>query len=417
MLIISNCVSCLFTRLSLTVWWWWWGCVGMAHVPPTVNRPLQVPVTFPAECRTHQTYPTLVQGTWLHLATLQSSAFPCTTSIDRLSLSLSLQGTLRVLLVLLHDFPEFLCDYHFSFCDVIPPNCIQMRNLILSAFPRNMRLPDPFTPNLKVKRGSFNILILVTRVLVLLAGGTAARYSARSQDSAVICSAHQRLIKESMFGIIYILVRMFHEMWCGLIQDLDNYIKSRAPVTFLAELRGHLQVDHSLLPLCSSMYTFFSIRSPSISLRYRTSQASSIMSRWWMLWCYTWALSPLPSSTVRVGPPHPPPLLTQPTWTYSSTWWWIWTLKVKGSPTAFVYLSCFPRLPFPGRYLFLNAIANQLRYPNSHTHYFSCALLSLFSETNHEAIQEQITRWTAQFPVGAIFLLLYIYYFQNFRFF
>lgn len=53
------------------------------------------------------------------------------------------KGTLRVLLVLLHDFPEFLCDYHFSFCDVIPPNCIQMRNLILSAFPRNMRLPDP----------------------------------------------------------------------------------------------------------------------------------------------------------------------------------------------------------------------------------------------------------------------------------
>ena len=55
-----------------------------------------------------------------------------------------------MLLVLLHDFPEFLCDYHYGFCDVIPPNCIQMRNLILSAFPRNMRLPDPFTPNLKV---------------------------------------------------------------------------------------------------------------------------------------------------------------------------------------------------------------------------------------------------------------------------
>ena len=27
---------------------------------------------------------------------------------------------------------------------------MQMRNLVLSAFPRNMRLPDPFTPNLKV---------------------------------------------------------------------------------------------------------------------------------------------------------------------------------------------------------------------------------------------------------------------------
>ena len=55
-----------------------------------------------------------------------------------------------MLLVLLHDFPEFLCDYHLSFCDVIPPTCVQLRNLVLSAFPRSMRLPDPFTPNLKV---------------------------------------------------------------------------------------------------------------------------------------------------------------------------------------------------------------------------------------------------------------------------
>lgn len=47
----------------------------------------------------------------------------------------------------------------------------------------------------------------------------------------------------------------------------------------------------------------------------------------------------------------------------------------------------------PGRYLFLNAIANQLRYPNSHTHYFSCTMLYLFAEANAEAIQEQITRY------------------------
>ena len=40
------------------------------------------------------------------------------------------RGTLRVLLVLLHDFPEFLCDYHYGFCDVIPPNCIQVSNTI-----------------------------------------------------------------------------------------------------------------------------------------------------------------------------------------------------------------------------------------------------------------------------------------------
>jgi len=45
-----------------------------------------------------------------------------------------------------------------------------------------------------------------------------------------------------------------------------------------------------------------------------------------------------------------------------------------------------------GRYLFLNAIANQLRYPNNHTHYFSCVLLYLFAEASQEIIQEQITR-------------------------
>ena len=35
--------------------------------------------------------------------------------------------------------PEFLCD-HYGFCDVIPPNCIQMRNLILSAFTLNLNV-------------------------------------------------------------------------------------------------------------------------------------------------------------------------------------------------------------------------------------------------------------------------------------
>lgn len=88
------------------------------------------------------------------------------------------KGTLRLLLVLLHDFPEFLGQYYFRLCDAIPPSCVQvsrfrlgdalqqrnklliiifriillqMRNLVLSAFPRKMQLPDPFTPDLKVE--------------------------------------------------------------------------------------------------------------------------------------------------------------------------------------------------------------------------------------------------------------------------
>lgn len=35
-----------------------------------------------------------------------------------------------------------------------------------------------------------------------------------------------------------------------------------------------------------------------------------------------------------------------------------------------------------GRYLLINALANQLRYPNSHTHYFSWTLLLMFHEAN-----------------------------------
>ena len=44
------------------------------------------------------------------------------------------------------------------------------------------------------------------------------------------------------------------------------------------------------------------------------------------------------------------------------------------------------------RYYVLNAIANQLRYPNNHTHYFSCVLLYLFLQPKQPVIKEQITR-------------------------
>lgn len=59
------------------------------------------------------------------------------------------RGALRLLLVLLHDFPEFLSEYYFTLCDVIPQRCIQLRNIILSAFPPAIVLPDPNLRNQK----------------------------------------------------------------------------------------------------------------------------------------------------------------------------------------------------------------------------------------------------------------------------
>jgi len=34
------------------------------------------------------------------------------------------KATLRVVLVILHDYPEFLCDFHFNFVNSLPEHCI-----------------------------------------------------------------------------------------------------------------------------------------------------------------------------------------------------------------------------------------------------------------------------------------------------
>uniref|UniRef100_H2YFJ7 CCR4-NOT transcription complex subunit 1 n=1 Tax=Ciona savignyi TaxID=51511 RepID=H2YFJ7_CIOSA len=233
------------------------------------------------------------------------------------SIQILYRGTLRLLLVLLHDFPEFLCDYHYGFCDVIPANCIQLRNLILSAFPRNMRLPDPFTPNLKVD--------------MLQEINVAPR----------------------------ILTNFIAVMPAAFTKDLDSYLKTRAPVTFLSDLRTNLQVTHH-----PTMHLYLII--------FPTSEASS-------------TTVPLINSLVlHVGMQAIAYIHSKGSSPSMAT--------ITHSSHMDIFQNLAVDLDTEGRYLFLNAIANQLRYPNSHTHYFSCTLLYLFAETNQESIQEQITR-------------------------
>ncbi|KAK6167378.1 hypothetical protein SNE40_021420 [Patella caerulea] len=215
------------------------------------------------------------------------------------------KGTLRVLLVLLHDFPEFLCDYHYAFCDVVPSNCIQMRNLILSAFPRTMRLPDPFTPNLKV-------------------------------DSLPDIAQQPRILTN--------FVSMIQPT--SFKKDLDSYLKTRAPINFLSELRSNLQQSvepgcHYNIPLINALVLY--VGTQAIHFIHGKGQSSSMGTI-------------APSSHMDI------------------------------------FQNLAVNLDTEGRYLFLTAIANQLRYPNSHTHYFSCTILYLFAQANNEQIQEQITR-------------------------
>ena len=206
------------------------------------------------------------------------------------------KGTLRVLLVLLHDFPEFLCDFHLSFCDVIPPTCVQLRNLVLSAFPRTMRLPDPFTPNLKV-------------------------------DLLPEISQPPRILTDHMAPLIE----------RGIRQRLDSYISTKQP--------------SDLLPL---LVSFIQPAGSSFSLPLLTS------------------------IVIYVGSQAILQLQTK--------------VPLQNSPSMEIFRYLINSFDPEGRYYLFNVMANQLRYPNSHTHYFSCVLLWLFSEAENEFLQEQITR-------------------------
>ena len=215
-------------------------------------------------------------------------------------------GTLRILLVLLHDFPEFLCDYHFSFCDAIPPAAIQMRNLILSAYPRHMRLPDPFTPSLKVD---------------------------------VLPEIHQTPQVSSNF--ISILANT------NLKTPIDHFLKTRQPMSFFLELQQKLTLNSEG-------------EGTPAAPKYNVSLINALV-----LYVGSQAISTAKAANVA-------PISLQ--------------------PHMDIFQCLLSDLSSEGRYLFLNAIANQLRYPNSHTHYFSCVILSLFAEAGSEAVKEQITR-------------------------
>ncbi|BEJ18074.1 hypothetical protein CspHIS471_0703510 [Cutaneotrichosporon sp. HIS471] len=55
------------------------------------------------------------------------------------------KATLRILLVLMHDFPGFLVECYHTLSTAIPAHCVQLRNIILAAFPAaEAPLPDVY---------------------------------------------------------------------------------------------------------------------------------------------------------------------------------------------------------------------------------------------------------------------------------
>lgn len=224
------------------------------------------------------------------------------------SLKLLYKGTLRVLLILLHDYPEFLGAYHFSLCDNIPLRCVQLRNIILSAFPKSMQLPDPFTPHLRIES-----LQGITQAPII---------------KSDICN---NLIKYNIKA------------------DIDAYISTNTINNdFLAVLISKLKLSDNNNNNNESNYNIPLINSLSL---YLGIQGINLMCR----------------SIDNSG--------------------------TKDATVMNIFLYMAKNLDCEGRFIFFNSLANQLRYPNSYTHYFSCVILYLFYENSKaEVIREQITR-------------------------
>lgn len=226
------------------------------------------------------------------------------------------KGCLKVFLVLLHDFPEFLADYHLSLSDLIPLSCTQLRNVILSAFPRSMRLPDPATLSLS------------------------------SLPSLLHSELHHtpRILTDYLTPLLPIK------------HHLDVYMASSSPLDLPAKLAS---------ALCTGGVGGVG-GSGGV---YNVSQMSALVVYVASVW-----VSGMQSGTIPLTASTPPPYEL-----------------LKGVVRA---------LDSEGRYTMLSVMANQLRYPNAHTHLFSHILLTLFADgvegsdggAADEGVQEQVTR-------------------------
>lgn len=220
------------------------------------------------------------------------------------------RGVLRILLILHHDFPEFLADNHYRLCNIVPAHCTQLRNLVLSAYPSSFpELPDPFAIGLKVDR------LEEIRKTPRIAGDITV---------PLIRSQIKDLIDESL-----------------RTTDLpDENFRKISDAVYRSESNGFsTNVDSTLL---HSLVLYVG-QSAMMNAGQKGNQA----------------------------------------------------LSDESIQAAFMSKLARELHPEP-RFYFLSSIANQLRYPNSHTQYFSYALLQLFgsdmANQQESDVREQITR-------------------------
>lgn len=216
------------------------------------------------------------------------------------------RGVLRILVILHHDFPEFLAENHYRLCNIIPAHCSQLRNLVLSAYPSSIPiLPDPFSGGLKVDR-----LEEIRKPPKIAGDITLPLQNGNAKDLI------DRCLRSTSFT---------DEMAAQVADILHRHERNLVDVATIHSLVLYIGGDA------------------------------------------------IASANQKGGPSF-----------------------AEDSPHAALLTKLSKHLQPESRFYFLSAIADQLRYPNSHTHYFSYALLHLFgsdlADQQQSDVRQQITR-------------------------
>ena len=208
-------------------------------------------------------------------------------------------GTLRLFVSLMHEGAELLVSYYTNFCDVLPMNAVQLRNIILSALLPSVKVPPHIvTSGLKIDSipGIRNPPPLPPHCV------------------RVLEDAH-------------------------IIPDLD---------TFLSQGTASPNFDKALMSL---------LRQPQQAMKYNIPALNAF------------ALQCAITVTSANGKPQ-------------------------NALALFKSLLC--AFDFEGRMLLFNAMVNQLRFPNSHTLFYTHLLLKLFQSDLDNTIKDQLVRTVAE---------------------
>eukprot|EP00743_Colponemidia_sp_Colp-15_P011815 GILK01013283.1.p1 GENE.GILK01013283.1~~GILK01013283.1.p1 ORF type:complete len:1124 (+),score=105.45 GILK01013283.1:462-3374(+) len=216
---------------------------------------------------------------------------------------------LKLMLVILHDFPEYILHTNYLLCDYIPSCCIQLRNVVLCAFPNTIRLPDPFKYNTSQPNAD--------------------------NDTPPECPD---FIGDNLKDIVSnddIQRMILSNNTSGSRQEVSRLVEKLVDVSAMGSRKWNISAINSLVV--------------TIALKQLT----------------------LTNQESRMTPHNP----------------------------AFkIYLAMADSMDNEGRYYLINAFVNQLRFPNSHTRFFSALVLAFFlpveeaSQRTIDVIQEQILR-------------------------